>query len=627
MKQKYSKSLLFSVSLISLTMLSACTGLMESVTGERRDHQVVVGARHVPPLNKPGAVPTVNGTVAAVPTVAPEIAPAPVMPQGGAAAVPAPVAAAKPAARVGSYDADPYDYYDASGKQVDPKTLEAKPAPVATPAVVPMTSLAPSAAAPAMVASADHDDNFFGRLLRGTPPASAPVAEVKAPDTPVAKEAAVAPEMPVARMAQDNAAVSPESMSVADLRARGIIVDATKPAPAPEMTPPPAPPAPVVDNAPKAAEADEPWYERILHSSGDTAGGSDTDQWPHERHGLQSGMHTALPVASRRPAEIMGNDDAPPVVPVSEPVQKAAPEPVEAPHADSVAPATDAPQKSAAEAVAPPVPEANAPQDADSDEKPSWFGRMFGEKPVKAPAESGLTLGVPKDAATPALSSVPAIPTEFKEMKSQKQQDLNELQGEHDAAQQQKQLLDVEPSQQPAGMIEIPAPAVPPVPMVTPSDSFNTPAAMTLPEPVAPAASVPAAAPETNAPPVLLGHATAPAASSLKTPNIGPDIGVPVEAEPQGDIFTVTELPTERGPVPAAAATLAPVDKPNDLSAPVSLVAPAPANEMPQGNAAEPSAPVTAGGLPSPTMLETVRMMPSPRYGKDGDVPPPQPAQ
>lgn len=145
--------------------------------------------------------------------------------------------------------------------------------------------------------------------------------------------------------------------------------------------------------------------------------------------------------------------------------------------------------------TAPPAPTVDEPV---AEERPSFFSRVISpvkrlwsndEKP-SVNAESAPVTPVEKEMAKPlspsqdypALSSVPPTPSQFKAVKAEKDKDMEALTLDHALAQENKQVLDAEPS------------ASQPTPVAAPS---ITPAPVSAPVPVA-------AKPKEE--PVLLGH-------------------------------------------------------------------------------------------------------------------------
>jgi hypothetical protein len=274
-------------------------------------------------------------------------------------------------------------------------------------------------------------------------------------------------------------------------------------------------------------------------------------------------------------------------------------------------------------------------------------------KPSMIPAEDA-------NAPYPALASVPETPERLQAVKQEKQEKIENLQGDHLLAQHEKQELDSEPSQLAASPVEI----APPQPIVPPA-----PPAEILP-PVAPAAQ--AASPE----PVLLGHAAQP--TPVEPPPVAVVLPVPSEqaapemqaaeempvatSEPaQAKAPWWEQIPLFKKPAPenkaeaaraisepqpeeqqalpvlAPQQSLAPVEQaseplPQDSPQPLLLrsasgellpslrtadapVAPVVAQDAPVEAAAAPVAAASApGGLPSPQLLQTIKMLPASRY-------------
>lgn len=75
--------------------------------------------------------------------------------------------------------------------------------------------------------------------------------------------------------------------------------------------------------------------------------------------------------------------------------------------------------------------------------KPTWIERVMGKTDAQAQPRDA-----EQNAPYPELSSVPPTPTEFKSVKEEKQQRMEELQSDHMQAAQDKQALDSEPSEQ-----------------------------------------------------------------------------------------------------------------------------------------------------------------------------------
>lgn len=168
--------------------------------------------------------------------------------------------------------------------------------------------------------------------------------------------------------------------------------------------------------------------------------------------------------------------------------------------------------------------------DAESPDPVGWFRRMVGAKDADAQAKAS---GIDPAAETPELSSVPTVPSEFRELKKEQSQNLDELQMDHAIAQEQKHDLDSEPSQVTATPVEektsepadekssAPASNVVPIPTISepPQQRAEEQKNLSVP-PVLPVVKiekpavmpVPVSANET----VLLGHASAPVEAPSK---------------------------------------------------------------------------------------------------------------
>ena len=180
---------------------------------------------------------------------------------------------------------------------------------------------------------------------------------------------------------------------------------------------------------------------------------------PGERHPpLLNNAHSVAPndVANESVSPMKQGNPARKPIPGNQPAA-AAP-------AVSPAPAPAAPEQvfvpktmlgSASSANVAPLPsvQAEAPKSA---EKPSFFSRLFGTSspttddnlppPWKLRDEAGNTPVL--DNATPALSSVPPVPPQFKTLKASREHQLQDMQSDHTRAMQQKNALDSEPSRQ-----------------------------------------------------------------------------------------------------------------------------------------------------------------------------------
>jgi len=194
---------------------------------------------------------------------------------------------------------------------------------------------------------------------------------------------------------------------------------------------------------------------------------------PGERHPpLLNTMQTTSPSTTsgssvssglvRKP--IPGNQAAA-AIPVSPPVVPAPPQ---------IVPKATLASASAADVPPSPQVQADAPKPV---ERPSFFDRLFGAPsqatddqlppPWKLRDESGNT-PVIDDKETPALSSVPTVPPQFKTLKASRDQQIQEMQSDSDRATQQKNALDSEPSRQNATPDSAPQPQI-----AEPSDSHT----------------------------------------------------------------------------------------------------------------------------------------------------------
>jgi len=197
--------------------------------------------------------------------------------------------------------------------------------------------------------------------------------------------------------------------------------------------------------------------------------------------------------------------------------------------------------------------------------KPSWVTHWLDKHETSEQ-------DVVQNAPYPALSSIPPTPLEFTAVKNAKQQNMQDLQSEHAQAQQEKQQLDSEPSQQ-----------QPMVPADTPTDAKISDAGAVANPVVTPSQNPPEKSSAAANEPVLLGHVAAPPLASA---------GIAVETNPAAGAAQFPPLsPTAGGPQDNA------------------------------NNAALDNA------LPPPQLLETVKILPPSRYGDREQAPQQQPAQ
>lgn len=154
---------------------------------------------------------------------------------------------------------------------------------------------------------------------------------------------------------------------------------------------------------------------------------------------------------------------------------------------------TEEPKAAAAE-FAPVTAKENVAAEESAPSRPSFFSRLVspfssGDEAKEEPKEN---VG-----DYPALSSVPATPSEFKAVKAEKDQKIEELKMDHALAQESKQNLDAEPSQL--------QPQVAPLPVVVNKNPNAT-------------------APAANSEPKLLGH--------MSDSNVAPAVEPVVQAAP-----------------------------------------------------------------------------------------------
>lgn len=323
---------------------------------------------------------------------------------------------------VGDVETNPYDRLDAKGEVVKPQ--------------------------------ASAQDNFFTRLFAAPAVTQAKKEEVRKPiagnphystETAATAPIPAGPQnmtVPVVTLTPANGA--PAAISIApEQKPATTLVPLTA---LPEAAPVAAEQsAPVTEAPTKNAESkpQESWFMRNFGAQPE----STPNDWPSERNRFRSSNTTVVPANDNASSE------------AQEP-ETSAEKPIEAPAAAPVAVATAAP-------VA----------DAAPDKKPSWFPHWFDKHDPQAETEAG-KLDITNDSSSPPLSSVPPMPTEFGAVKNQKQKQVDDLQSDHQAAQQAKQQLDSEPSQQNA-LVPVEAPAA----SVKPDDVKSTPAAET-PKPV-----------------------------------------------------------------------------------------------------------------------------------------------
>jgi hypothetical protein len=195
------------------------------------------------------------------------------------------------------------------------------------------------------------------------------------------------------------------------------------------------------------------------------------DRWlgTWESDKAETAPASAAATATKKTGEVrkpfMGSLDAPaeitpvvPVMPITSADANTAPVPLMA------APESDGPSASfSAQPIAdrdmeqtPPAPE---PKIVRGLYRPSFFERLGnslrsigGEEPKVEEKVEG---------EFPTLSAVPATPVQFKEIKSEKQERMDDLSVAHSVAQEEKQALDAEPSQQAATLVAEEAPAKP----------------------------------------------------------------------------------------------------------------------------------------------------------------------
>lgn len=484
-----SKPLLSLLATVScMGMLTACDmmGNMRNPFKDPRPPQQVEGMRRMPVLNanQPGPV--------AMPPAAPAMAAPPPPPPPSQA----------------SYETNPYDYFDAGGKPA-PKTD---------------------------TTAESKNSTMLGRLFGGeksSPPEGprkpfpgnphAPrTAEELAsppPPPPPIQEEQVPPSFPVVKAAPPPPPAKPVTVSPPPVVApQAESAPVAAPAESTTMTPPQPLPAatqalpwtgsyvPYDEDLPEEESAQPSDVHPLLAPPADHK--AKPAESPLHKSWFERNFGAPLTPESRDPRSFDTNDASPP-----------AEKPVVASEQKNWA----EPQVSAATS-----PAAKAPQTAsveDSSWLPSWLGGK--EEGVEEKKEN-----------YPALSSVPPVPPQFEAVKTDKQQGMENLQSDYIEAQQAKEKLDNEPTEQPAEpaaeQAAAPDEALAPAPVAapTPAKKIRAAKAPAKPKPAVAKAVPPAPAPapalakiETPAPPapasdnvqkaapgepVLLGHASAP---------------------------------------------------------------------------------------------------------------------
>lgn len=302
-----------------------------------------------------------------------------------------------------------------------------------------------------------------------------------------------------------------------------------------------------------------------------------------------------------------------------------------------------APAAAAAPHAAVPAAPAAKPVAAESepDMVTGWVQRVFGDQKTESDAKMQ---GIDPNAKQPALSSVPPKPAEFETIKAARQDKVDEMQTSHDVAQEQKQMLDSEPSQQSAAPVLSAAPlASPPAAVAAPAQAeskaearrewqqgTSSKADTKSAAPVRAVASEPEAKPVLlqTAPgeedqagdqqPVLLGHASAsnappsvqkssdnpvpkpanaykdPGAQAKDVPAEVPTIGLDDVQGAPGEYSLWQDVQAAMAPAPAVAA---PAQPSTSLAIPPALATPA-ANGKAMADAA-PVAPADAAPAPA----------------------------
>lgn len=366
----------------SVALLAACdtmNHMRDEFTGESRHAQRVDGGRRAPMLN-PGIMPH------------------------SAASMPAPqMAAATPAPAAPSPTNNPYDYYDNEGNPVEPKEMAKAPAEGESSKSGFFNRMFGSRGN-----SAAQDDKAMRKPLPGNPASGGAPAAVAAPVASTSVRPLLAP--------QDSAPIQEEYRSES---------------------------APASDSAPQAeARSSKPsWLSRLLG--------------PSKSEPVEPAESQDAPDAQEPHSELTPPSE-PKVIVVSEPKT-----------------VTEAPVT------------ADAP-DAQPSSSRSWLDRMLG-RPEKKLDEADRAA---EAAPYPSLASVPPAPQALSERKQEKSAHMDDLAMEHALAQEEKQLLDSEPSQQ-----------QPLTPVDMPQDKAQTSAILNSPAEEQASAS--------SDVPVLLGHATA----------------------------------------------------------------------------------------------------------------------
>lgn len=511
--KKHIHGILLLASVSAVTLLSACDSSdIRNPFEPNRDDQVVSGMRRAPINQRVGTAPA-----------------APVQPVVSAPEQPASAAPARPVSREAGMMSSPYDYYDDRGNELDK--------PLTPPPAVNATASAPK-----------EEGNFFTRLFDGDSASkSNPKPEEQQPRKPITSN-------PYYYAPTQTAPAAPAPQVIAPQTQPEIISPKTQPEvynPShvpddayipwnPQTSPRQVPPASQLNPSAASQEAPAPVKQEIAPPPASVepsqAPQNNSSGVPDDAYIPWNPNTSPYPVRSGEPLKT-NQQFVPPApqetpAPLMEPQAMQQPEPQMSPQQQAEAAPAPAPKKKhgffarmfGADEETKPAP-ASAPQpqaSAPASSQPTWFDRWMG----KNPPQSDLA----QKEKAPSLSSVPQTPEEFEAVRGEQGQRLDELQNDHYYAQQEKGLLDTEPSQQ-----------------------GGQPAA----QPYVPQNSAPAH----NGQPVLLGHA-----SSLP--------------------------PTE-----ATAAPVAPV-----------------ATNDEQEQSQQPVRKTTPGGLPSPDMLDEVKVIPPSRY-------------
>jgi hypothetical protein len=251
----------------------------------------------------------------------------------------------------------------------------------------------------------------------------------------------------------------------------------------------------------------------------------------------------------------------------------------------SNAPVSDYTLEHAADAPAPEPQEGN------------FFSRLANN--IKRPFQSKSADG----ASAPELSSVPPVPEQFGEVKAERQQQMEELQGEHMQAQSEKQALDSEPSQYSAT-----------VPVETSGDKTVPPVnVQPLPVPMSSQDPAPLSAPPIPGgpgEPVLLGHVASPAEIAAQEQAAA---AAPQEVTRRPNWWEGWNMSGQKEAPAAMEPVAAPVAQPQPELQPLVAPPPAVAAVTAQPEPEEKEA-MQDTALPSPQILREVKTLPPSRY-------------